>query len=159
MQLSHYMTPQSIVVPLAGTTKDQVLKELVEELARRKNIPDAGRLLASIKDREDSASTFLPMGVAVPHARVAVVDEMTMITGVAPAGVQDDPKQSPLTARIFCLFLSPTAEKEFGKHLKLLARIAAVFSDPKLVDDIAVLTTPHDIFARIQKRERQIDKE
>ena len=159
MQLTHYLTPESIIVPLKGTTKDEVLAELVTELSRRKGIVDADRLLASIKDREASSSTFLPMGVAVPHARVGLVDEITMITGISPKGIQDNPKQSPLVANIFCLFLSPTEEKEFGKHLKLLARIAAIFSDPKITGELAAMTSPADIFARIQKRERKIEKE
>lgn len=158
MQLSHYLTPQSIVVPLKGTTKSQVFAELVESLTTRQGIGNAKKLLESIEEREHSASTFLPMGIAVPHARVPDVTEVTMTTGISPTGIRDDADQAPLIAHMIFLFFSPTEEKEFGKHLKLLARIAAVFSDPNLVQEVSRLTTPEQIFARIQKRERQIDK-
>ena len=45
MQLSHYMTPESIVVPLKATTKLEVLEELVTELSKRTGIANPKSLL------------------------------------------------------------------------------------------------------------------
>lgn len=159
MQLSHYLTPQSIIVPLRGNSKQTVLAELVEILAERHGLGNPKGFIHAIEERERCASTFLPMGVAVPHARIPAIKEIVMIIGVSPTGINDVSGETPLVANVFCLFFSPTEEKEFGKHLKLLARIAAIFSDPGLVGEIAAMTTPEKIFARLQKRERQIDKE
>ena len=159
MQLSHYMTPESIVVPLKATTKLEVLEELVTELSKRTGIANPKSLLHAIEEREACSSTFLPMGVAVPHARVPEVSDITMIAGIAPEGIMDAGDPSSLTAHVFCLFFSSTEEKEFGKHLKLLARMAAVFSDPDFVAKISHMTKPDQIFSAIQKRERQIEKE
>ncbi|MBI4211880.1 MAG: PTS sugar transporter subunit IIA [Deltaproteobacteria bacterium] len=159
MQLAHYLKPESIIVPLQSTTKKHAFAELVAALCQREQLSDSEKLLHAIEEREKSSSTFLPMGIAVPHARIPDVNDIVMILGISPAGIQDEGGFAPLEAHLFFLFFSSTTEKEFGKHLKLLARIAAVFSDPQLVADIADLKTPQQIFARIQKRERQIDKE
>ncbi len=160
MQLTHYITPDEIIVPLKGTTKDAVYKELVTHLSRENRIKDAGRLLKAILEREESASTFLPIGVAIPHARIPDVDDIVVAMGVTSHDIKDTAKDAaPLTANVFCLFFSPTEDKEFGRHLKLLARIAAVFSDTKLVPEIAKMDSAEDIFERLQVREREMSEE
>lgn len=159
MQLSHYLTPKMIVVPVTGTSKEAVLKELVHALTERAHLKGEQEILHAISEREKCASTFLPMGVAVPHARVPDIHEILMITGIISGGIKDTIGTNPLTAHIVCLFVSPTQEKEFGKHLKLLARIAAIFAETSFVKEIAAMTSPEEIFTRIQKRERLIDKE
>ena len=157
MQLSHYLTQQSIIVPLQATSKEAAISELVDELAKFTGIPNKEKLLAAIDDREKSASTFLPMGVAVPHARVEGVKDISMVVGVCKNAIKDTYGDTPLSANVFCLFLSPTQEKEFGNHLKLLARIAAIFSNPDFVHEIAEIDSPSEVFTRIQKRERQLE--
>lgn len=160
MQLTHYLAPDEIVVPLKGTTKEEVYKELVDYLARHNNLKDAARLQKAIFDREASATTFLPIGVAVPHARVPDIKDIVFAMGVTPIPIQDTaPEAPPITANVFCLFFSPTEEKEFGRHLKLLARIAAVFSDATLVEDLVALSSSKEVFERIQQRERQMSEE
>lgn len=160
MQLSHYITPDEIVIPLKGTSKEAVYKELIKHLAEQNHIKDKDKLIKAILERESSATTFLPMGVAIPHARLSSIKDIVVAMGVTPNPVKDTTKEGPpLTANVFCLFFSPTEEKEFGRHLKLLARIAAVFSDTKLVPELSKLKSPEDVFERIQRRERELSEE
>lgn len=160
MQLSHYITPTEIIVPLKGTTKEAIYKELVGHLATQHHIKDRDGLLRAISEREESASTFLPIGVAIPHARISNIKDIIVVMGVTPHEIKDTAKESPpLTANVFCMFFSSTEDKEFGRHLKLLARIAAVFSNTKLVPDLAKMNSAEDIFERIQMREREMSEE
>ncbi len=160
MQLTHYISPDEIIIPLKATTKEAAYKELVEYLAKRKKLKDFKGLTKAIFDREATTSTFLPIGVAIPHARVPNVKDIEIVMGVSPNPIKDTAVDSPpITANVFCLFFSPTEEKEFGRHLKLLSRIAAVFSDTKLVSDLSKLKTPNEVFERIQLRERQMSEE
>ncbi len=160
MQLTHYITPTEIVVPLKETTKEGVYKELVSHLASEHHLKDKEKLVRAILEREESASTFLPMGIAIPHARIPEVDDILVVMGVTPHDIKDTAKDSaPLTANVFCMFFSPTEDKEFGRHLKLLARIAAVFSDTKLVPELSKLSSAEEVFERIQIREREMSEE
>ena len=160
MQLTHYITPDEIIVPLKGKTKNDVYKEMVGHLARENDIKDKGKLFEAIIEREESASTFLPIGVAIPHARVPDVQDIIVALGVTPHPIKDTSKEGPpLTANVFCLFFSPTEDKEFGRHLKLLARIAAVFSDTKLVPELAKMHSAEDVFEKLQVREREMSEE
>lgn len=161
MQLSHYITPDEIIVPLKGTTKEDVYRELVKHLSKQNKLEDVeDNLIEAIFERETSNSTFLPIGVAVPHARVADINDIVLVIGVTPNPILDTaPDAAPIEAHVFCLFFSPIEEKEFGRHLKLLSRIAAVFSDANLVPELAGMKSPLEIFERIQLRERQISEE
>lgn len=157
MALSHYLNPKSIIAPLAATTKAGVIRELVHHLATENELGDEEALLQMILEREEKTSTFLPMGVAIPHARTEMVSDIIMVMGTSPEGVQDEGPE-PLCANIFFLFLSPTQEKEFGKHLKLLARLASIFDELDFTVELSKLTDPDEIFAQIQRREREIDE-
>ena len=160
MQLCLYLTPESIVAPIKGETKDAIIKELVEQLVERHRLPNADEVLFAVQDREKTSSTFLPSGIAIPHARVGEVSDIVVALGVTPAPITDNSTSSDgLSARIFCLFLSPTRDKEFGRHLKLLARISAVFSDPEFIESIAGMSNSKDIFEALQRRERALAAE
>lgn len=160
MQLSHYLTPREIIIPLKGTSKNAIYEELVSYLADINKITDKKRLLEAIMERESSASTFLPMGIAIPHARIPDINDITVVMGISPTEIKDTAKGGPdFTANVFILFFSPAEEKELGRHLKLLARIAAVFSDAKLVPELARMNSAEDVFELLQRRERDISEE
>jgi len=159
MQLCLYLTPELIITPLKATTKEGIIRELVEHLAAEKGIVDPEMLLDAVMDREKTGSTFLPSGIAIPHARVPCVNDITLTLGFAPHPVEDTDGQNALTARMFCLFFSPTTDKEFGRHLKLLARVSALFSDTEFIDELADMTDSKKIFEALQKRERSLGEE
>lgn len=159
MQLCLYLTPESIIAPLTTGTKDAIIRELITQLIERHRIANPDQVTSAVLEREETSSTFLPSGIAIPHARVPEVSDIVVAIGVAPEPVVDTANGDGLTARIFCLFLSPTRDKEFGRHLKLLARISAIFSDPEFIEQIAAMTDPKEIFKALQKRERTLDEE
>jgi PTS system nitrogen regulatory IIA component len=159
MQICLYLTPELIVSPLEENTKDGIIRELVLHLANQKNLPNPDGLMNAIMEREATGSTFLPSGIAIPHARVPEVNDIILTMGIAQDPVQDNGGQNGLQARVFCLFFSPVHDKEFGKHLKLLARISALFSDTDFIEEIGSLKGPMEIFETLQKRERELDEE
>jgi len=159
MQICLYLTPELIVSPLQENTKDGIVRELVQHLVHQKKISDPDAVMKAILDRDATGSTFLPSGIAIPHARVTEVEDIVLAMGVSKEPVQDTSSQNGLRARVFCIFLSPIHDKEFGKHLKLLARISALFSDVDFIEQISSSEEPKAIFEALQKHENEFDKE
>lgn len=159
MQLCLYLTPELIKTPLEAKTKDAVIRELVSALAMEKKLSNADNLFKAVMEREETSSTFLPSGIAIPHARVPDVQDISVVMGVSNEPIDDTNGHSGLTARIFCLFFSPTMDKEFGRHLKLLARISALFCDTDFIDQVVAQKDSKAIFELLQKRERTLDEE
>lgn len=153
MMLCHYLTPLNIVVENSPSSKDELLDGLANHLAKLNDIKNEKYLAQSILDREREGSTFLPTGIAIPHARVPDVSEIKLVMGVVPEGFKETPESDP--TYLILLFFSPVKEKEFGRHLKLLARISSIFKDPAFVRKIADLRDADKIFAAIQHKERE----
>lgn len=154
MMLCHYLTPHNIVFLDNIHTKGDALIHLVEAVCKLNNLKNVKYLTDAIMDREKESSTFLPTGIAIPHARVADVPEIMLAMGVSKNGLKETPDSDP-THLIF-LFFSPIKDKEFGKHLKLLSKIAAIFRDPDFVKEVASSTDHDKVFATIQHKEREI---
>lgn len=154
MILCHYLTPDRIVGPLEGKTKEELLRHLSCSLAEKSHIADREQLATDILERESKGSTFLPTGIAIPHARVSYVPELSVVLGIIPGGFLEADDAAP-TYLIF-LFASPIQETETGKSLKFLAKISATFRDPEFVKTVAGIKDPMEIFSIIQRTEREL---
>jgi PTS system nitrogen regulatory IIA component len=157
MMLCHYLTPHNIVFLKEVKNKGEVLTRLVEELSKINQLKNVKYLTQAILDRERESSTFLPTGIAIPHARVPDVTEITLVMGVVPQGIKETPDVD--STHLVFLFFSPIKDKEFGRHLKLLAKIAAVFHDPAFVKEVATSLDADKIFALVQQKERETSVE
>lgn len=156
MILCHYLSPEAIVLPAQGKTKADVMKHLCSALAEIHHLKQPKRIFHAILEREKAGSTFLPIGVAMPHARLAGIEEIKMVMGILPEGLDETIDGNHYPIHLICLFVSPLAEKEFGRHLKLLARIAAVFREERLVHELAKCATPQHAFTLLQRYERDV---
>lgn len=156
MGLCHYLAPHCICLDLKGATKEELLRNATAFLADSQELGDPVSLFALIWDREQSASTFLPMGVAVPHARIADLDEIKLALCLIQAGFPgaEDPALPP--THVVCIFVSPAKQTEFSAHLKLLSQIAAVFEDTDFTESLLKAKTQSEAFHLLQQRERSL---
>ena len=120
MLLTELLTPDRIVVPLAATDKHGVLAELTRHLVNRSG-GGFDEVLAAVLEREAVLSTGVGFGVAIPHARCAGVQGLTLVSGSAGAGVAYDGIDGE-PVRLFFMIVGP--EESAGLHVKLLSRIA-----------------------------------
>ena len=66
MRLTDILKPQNIKVPLAATTKNDAIAELVQLLATNGEITDAKKVLDAVLEREATRTTGIGSGVAIP---------------------------------------------------------------------------------------------
>lgn len=156
MGLCHYLAPQSICLDLAGATKEELLRNATDFLAQSQGLGDPTPLFSLIWDREQSASTFLPMGVGVPHARIGGLDEIKLAICFIQKGFPNTESPGLPPTNILCIFVSPARETEFSAHLKLLSQIAAVFEDTDFTEKLLRAKTPDEAFHMLQQRERSL---
>lgn len=155
MLLCHCLTPELILCPLTCETKAKVLTTLADHLTHAHDLKQPKKVLDAILARERVGSTFLPIGVAVPHARYEGIEDVKMVLGVHPTGIVEEFDGQPTRVHIITLFLSPLAEADFGRHLKLLAWISTIFHTRERVAEVTQATTPHGVFALLQRYERE----
>src|SRR5919198_5988669 len=85
MELRQFFTEDAIKLELDGTTKDDVLKELISLLAL--DDKSEGMLYKMLKRRENLGSTGIGRSIAIPHCRSLVVNRLRVALGRSTAGV------------------------------------------------------------------------
>ena len=129
MQLTDLITAGRVKVPLDGRTKDEVLRELVETAVRDRGPDVVASVAGAVREREQLLSTGIGGGIAIPHGKSSVLDELIVAAGVAPAGVQYEALDGkPVTL----LFLLVGPESAAGSLVKALSRISRVLRREEL---------------------------
>src|SRR3954462_15927895 len=85
MELRDFFSEDAIKLELAGTTKDDILKELIDLLGL--DDKSEGMLFKMLKRRENLGSTGIGRAIAIPPCRSWVVSNRRVASGRKSAGV------------------------------------------------------------------------
>jgi len=121
MAIIDRISEEVIKVPLASTTKKEVIRELIRILYDAGKITDIASVMEAILKREEQGSTGLEKGIAVPHAKCAQVKDLTIAIGISPKGIDFDSHDGN-PSLLFFLILAPPDKS--GPHIEALAEIA-----------------------------------
>jgi mannitol/fructose-specific phosphotransferase system IIA component (Ntr-type) len=153
--LSDLLTPDRIKMQLAATRQDEALAELVDQIAEIAGQPAArSTLLHALIERENLHSTGIGDGVALPHARnalVGLVDHAVLIFGRSDQGIPFGAIDGA-PARLFFLIIAPTVTQ----HLAMLARLSRLLRDPKLRKDLLTAKSADEIRSLIHGAEEKL---
>ena len=153
--VSNLLSPATVNLDLKSTGRDAVLAELVQQIPQLADQPEARQtLLRALYEREQLHSTGIGDGIAVPHARnalVGLVDEPVMVFGRHDQGIPYDAIDR-VPARLFFLLIAPTVRQ----HLAILARLMRLFRDPKLRRGLLSADTPEKVIALIGEAEARL---
>ncbi|MEQ9363253.1 MAG: PTS sugar transporter subunit IIA [Leptospirales bacterium] len=97
----------------------------------------------TLLEREQSMSTGIGVGVAIPHCSSEYVPDVVGIAGILKNGV-DFQAVDEVPVRIVVLLLMP--KKKFEKHIKVLAAIAKLFNNESVRENILKATSPAEAF-------------
>lgn len=87
MKISDLLDENLIELDLAGETKEEVLAEMVELMKKEGKITDKDEFYQTILEREEEGSTGLGRGVAIPHGKSEVVNELALVFGRSEKGI------------------------------------------------------------------------
>ena len=88
MTLANLLSAGQIVPDMKTTARWEAIGELVEVLVRAGKIREQERdlVLESIKQREQTMSTGIGFGIAIPHASSDIVEEVVAAFGRSTVG-------------------------------------------------------------------------
>ncbi len=123
VEWSRYLPVECIHLNMKAETKEEVIRELVTSLLHAGKIIDYEEVLNAILEREQSMSTGMQHGVAIPHGRSNAVTDLCAAVGILPDGVDFESLDGEPTNIVF-LVASPKDNP--GPHLQILAGIAGI---------------------------------
>jgi mannitol/fructose-specific phosphotransferase system IIA component (Ntr-type) len=140
--LSGLIQKEGIHLNLKGNSKETLIIELLDILETHGRILDRNIALKDLLSREQTMSTGIPNGIAIPHAKTNAVQELTAAIGIKKSGVDFDSALDDKT-RIIILALAPP-DKSKSLYEFLLA-MTATLNDDTLRSKIIAAKTPDEI--------------
>ncbi len=130
------MDAARVIPHLQATDRWGAISELIDQLAVSGQIApaDCDAVADAIRAREQSRSTGIGSGIAIPHARTPLVQNVAWSFGRSRQGIPFDAFDAQ-PVRFVLLFLVP--ENQFERHIQTLANIAKVFKGDQVLRDLA----------------------
>ena len=148
MELRQFFTEDAIKLELDGSTKDDILKELIALL--KLDDKSDGMLYKMLKRRENLGSTGIGRGIAIPHCRSLVVNKLRVAFGRKPAGV-DFRAIDEKPVLFFFLIVAPPLEVS-NQYLPVLGKIAQFSKEPDVPQRLLSLTQPAQFLALLEEK-------
>jgi PTS system nitrogen regulatory IIA component len=121
VKLYSLLKPDRINLNLAARKKPEALRELVDLIHKEK---DSDLLVSTLLKREELGSTGIGKGVAIPHGRSLVVENLELAVARSKAGVEYNAiDKKPVN--LFFLIVAPPQDPG-NQYLITLGRVAVV---------------------------------
>ena len=120
--LSNILDPLHIALRLRSRRKANVLAEILRLYEKTESIFRPADFLAQVLAREEQSSTLTESGVAFPHARTELVDQITLAIGRSRAGIPWNEKGE----RARLIFLLAVPQRLLNDYLVLVGTLARV---------------------------------
>jgi mannitol/fructose-specific phosphotransferase system IIA component (Ntr-type) len=144
MTLANLLSESRIIPELASKERWEAIRELVDCLVESGKVAphDKDSVLESIRQREETMSTGIGFGIAIPHASSEHVTEVVAGFGRSTSGIEFDSLDNELV-HFIVLFVVP--RDQFQVHLRTLAAIAKFLNDRTVRDELAAATNAEEI--------------
>ena len=153
MRITDILQPACVKVPLAATTKQDAIFELVDLLAASGAVSSADQLKQAVWQREQTRTTGIGHGIAIPHGKVTGCARLVMAIGKAAAPIDFDAiDRKPVD--LIILLASPVDQT--GPHIQALARISRLLTDEPFRLAMRSATSSEDLFKLIQEHEAKL---
>ena len=148
MELRDFFSEEAIKLELEGTTKDDILKELIALLGL--DDKSEGMLFKMLKRRENLGSTGIGRGIAIPHCRSLVVRKLRVAFGRKSQGV-DFKAIDEKPVFFFFLIVAPPLEVS-NQYLPVLGKIAQFSKESDVPEKLLKLKQPKEFMALLQEK-------
>lgn len=103
------------------TTKQEAIEQLLDLAVDAGRVNDREQALADLRKREEEATTGVGMGIGIPHAKSAAVNEPTIAFTRSAEGIDFDSMDDEPATLIFMLLVPEEGGQE---HLAMLSSLS-----------------------------------
>jgi mannitol/fructose-specific phosphotransferase system IIA component (Ntr-type) len=152
MKLASLLTPQQILLDMQSAGSWDAIVELVDRLDASGRLPAGARedALAALRHRENLLSTGIGAGVAIPHAFLEHLQQVTAVFGRSHRGIAFGSADGA-PVHFVVLFLIPC--RNHALHMQTLAAIAKAFARKGLKEALANAASEPEIIAILEDRQ------
>ena len=145
MNLGNLLSVDRILPQMQASERWSAIVELVELLVLRGKVrpEDQESVLGALRQREETMSTGIGFGIAIPHASSDRVGEVVAAFGRSSTGIEFDSLDNA-PVKFIVLFVVP--KDQFQTHLRTLAAIAKFLNDRTVRERLAAAGNAEEIY-------------
>jgi len=152
MILTQILQPACVKVPLEGKDKNSIITELVDLLDANGLLLDKNVALDAVLMREQTRSTGIGSGIAIPHGKCRAVKELVMAIGIAHEPV-DFASLDGKPVTIVILLVSPADQT--GPHIQALAKISRLMLDEQFKQELEKAPSAEQVYELLSNKENE----
>ncbi len=154
MKLSELLSPAQILLPFQAEDKWQAITLLAQGMvqAGALNAADLDTVHAALVTREESMTTGMEDGIAIPHAAVDCLSEVVATLAISPHGVPFETLDGKPGQIMVCLAI-PRSKKL--QHIRTLAQIAKLLSRSEVRQQLLACEDAAAVLRVIQREEAE----
>lgn len=150
MTVTKILQPTCVKVPLEGKDKKSIITELVDLLDGNGALLDREMALNAVLVREQTKSTGIGSGIAIPHGKCAAAKELVMAIGLASEGI-DFESVDGKPVKIIFLLVSPADQT--GPHIQALAKISRLMLDAEFKEKLEGASSAEEVYELLDREE------
>jgi PTS system nitrogen regulatory IIA component len=131
------------IVFTVSSTKEETIDELIEISRADGRVDNVQRFKIALLKRDAIMSTGIGYGVAIPHVKMAGIEDFFITVGIHKRGVDWDSLDNKPTQLIF-LIAGPENQQE--RYLRILAKLTLVIKDPDCRKRLIGCNTKFEVF-------------
>lgn len=156
MRIKDILSPESMIMDLQATTKDEAINEMADLEVATGIVNNKEKFVESIWAREKESTTGIGGGIAMPHARNEYINKARVLFAKSEKGVDyDSLDQQPV--HLFFMITAPAGAD--NTHLQALAKLSSLLIDPDLVEKLKAAKTADEVIDLFSQAEADKDKE
>jgi mannitol/fructose-specific phosphotransferase system IIA component (Ntr-type) len=146
--LDSLLDPNHVVLDLQGNTAAEAIWEVVELLGGRGELRQPKEFFEAVMEREMKSSTVANGGVAFPHARTQLVNQLLLGIGRSNRGVRfaSEPEKT-----VHLLFVIAVPQQMVNDYLICVGSLARRLNDEATREALLEAATAADFFLRLRE--------
>jgi PTS system nitrogen regulatory IIA component len=152
MDIADILTVNRITSGASPASKKRALEQISELISAADSNLSQGEIFDSLLSRERLGSTGIGHGVAIPHGRIkgskqSIGAFLQLVDGVDYDAIDNAP--------VDLMFALLVPEESTDEHLRILARLADMFSDESYCEKLRKTQSSADLFALLTEWQPQ----
>jgi mannitol/fructose-specific phosphotransferase system IIA component (Ntr-type) len=139
--LPELLDERQVILRLRSRKLSNALHEIVQLLALNRKVDDPDNFLEQVLAREQTHPSLVENGVAFPHARTELVNEIVIAIGRSRAGIPMGPDRQ----RAQLMFVVGVPERLLNDYLICLGTLVRLVRDDAIRSALLNAQTPHEL--------------
>jgi nitrogen PTS system EIIA component len=150
MKIVDMLKKEFIATSLQSKDKAAVLSELSSLFAYGNIKFNHAAMVKSLMEREKLGTTGIGDGIAIPHGKLADLEDMYVAFGKSDAGIPFEAMDGK-PVHLFFLLVAP--EQSTGQHLKTLAKLSRMLKDVQFRKHLLEARTSDELYRIIAEKD------